>query len=132
MKDPLKELKRLQRLVEKQKKPKKTKKTKKARKTKKMSKTIEQPKIEETIDESFRTMAGNDLQAYTHLVNLRDELYVGSWERMQQDLRDRLNGRPYIHKLVERIKDDLGRIYNIESFEIKYKVNAADITGRLA
>ncbi len=61
------------------------------------------------------------------LIALRDELYVGSWERMLQDLRDRLQGRPYIFKLVNRIEEDLTRIERLQSFELKHRVNLADL-----
>lgn len=61
------------------------------------------------------------------LIALRDELYVGSWERMLQDLRDRLQGRPYIFKLVNRIEEDLTRIERLQAFELKHRVNLADL-----
>ena len=51
------------------------------------------------------------------LVTLRDELYGGSWDRMLKDLKDRLKGRPYIFKLVNRIKDDLKRIEKLKANE---------------
>ena len=60
------------------------------------------------------------------LVTLRDELYSGSWEKMQQDLKDRLRGRPYIFKLAHRIKDDLARIEKLEEYEKKHGVNLRD------
>ena len=65
------------------------------------------------------------------LIALRDELYVGSWERMLQDLRDRLQGRPYIFKLVNRIEEDLTRIERLQSFELKHRVNLADLVRDL-
>lgn len=61
------------------------------------------------------------------LITLRDELYVGSWERMLADLRDRLQGRPYIFKLVNRIEEDLTRIERLQSYELKHRVNLADL-----
>lgn len=61
------------------------------------------------------------------LIALRDELYVGSWERMLADLRDRLQGRPYIFKLVNRIEEDLTRIERLQSYELKHRVNLADL-----
>lgn len=47
------------------------------------------------------------------MVILRDELYGGSWEEMEKDLRDRLNGRPVIEKLVEKIRRDLDYIEDL-------------------
>ena len=60
------------------------------------------------------------------LLVLRDELYMGSWERMQDDLKNRLKGRPYIFKLVNRIEEDLERIEALRSYEEKHKINLRD------
>ncbi len=60
------------------------------------------------------------------LVALRDELYNGSWEQMLGDLRDRLKGKPYIFKLVNRIQDDIARIEKLSEYERKNKINLAD------
>ena len=60
------------------------------------------------------------------LVTLRDELYGGSWDQMLGDLRDRLKGKPYIFKLVNRIQDDIKRIEKLMDYERKNKVNLAD------
>ena len=60
------------------------------------------------------------------LVTLRDELYGGSWEQMLGDLRDRLKGKPYIFKLVNRIQDDIARIEKLNDYEKKHKINLAD------
>jgi len=64
------------------------------------------------------------------LITLRDELYVGSWERMLSDLRDRLKGRPYIFKLVNRIEEDLVRIERLQGYEAKHGVNLSDLLER--
>ena len=60
------------------------------------------------------------------LVELRDELYDGSWESMLRDLNDRLKGRPYIYKLVNRIQDDIARIKKLRTFEKQNHVNLSD------
>ena len=60
------------------------------------------------------------------LIFLRDELYDGDWERMQMDLEDRLVGKPYIFKLVNRIKDDIARIDQLQAFEREHKIDLAD------
>ncbi|MHC5081942.1 MAG: hypothetical protein ACYTHN_23315 [Planctomycetota bacterium] len=60
------------------------------------------------------------------LVTLRDELYFGSWEKMLQDLKDRLKGRPYIFKLVNRIEEDIERIEKLQQYELKHQVNLAE------
>ena len=60
------------------------------------------------------------------LITLREELYGGSWERMVTDLQERLKGRPYIFKLVNRIKDDLKRIEKLKTYEKKHNINLAN------
>lgn len=60
------------------------------------------------------------------LVTLRDELYGGSWDQMLGDLRDRLKGKPYIFKLVNRIQDDIARIEKLNDYEKKHKINLAE------
>lgn len=57
------------------------------------------------------------------LLTLRDELYGGSWEQMLGDLTNRLEGKPYIFRLVNRIKDDIERIRKLGEYERKNRVN---------
>lgn len=59
------------------------------------------------------------------LLTLRDELYDGSWERMHNDLRDRLHGKPYVFKLVHRIEEDILRIDRLRAYEGEHGVNLA-------
>ncbi|MHC4563288.1 MAG: hypothetical protein ACYS8X_11005 [Planctomycetota bacterium] len=60
------------------------------------------------------------------LVVLRRELYGGSWDDMEEDLRARLEGRPYIFKLAHRIADDLDRIRRLRQFEASMDVDLTD------
>ena len=60
------------------------------------------------------------------LLALRDELYGGAWDLMLGDLRDRLKGKPYIFKLVNRIQDDIVRIEKLSEYERKHRVNLMD------
>ena len=62
----------------------------------------------------------------TMLITLRDELYGGAWDKMGQDLADRLQGRPYIFKLVNRIEEDLHRIEKLKGYEDEQGINLAD------
>lgn len=62
----------------------------------------------------------------TMLITLRDELYTGSWDSMAQDLQDRLQGKPYIFKLVHRIEEDLQRIEKLRGYEDEHSVDLAD------
>lgn len=60
------------------------------------------------------------------LVLLKRELYEGSWDEMAADLKARLDGRPYIFKLVHRISDDLERIERLREFERRNRVDLSD------
>jgi hypothetical protein len=60
------------------------------------------------------------------LVVLKAQLYGGTWEPMLDDLENRLEGKPYIFKLVNRIKDDIKRIQQMQNFEEEHNVNLAD------
>lgn len=65
------------------------------------------------------------------LVTLRDDLYGGSWDQMLKDLKERLNNKPYIFKLVNRIQDDITRIEKLGDYEKKHKVNLADVLKKV-
>ncbi len=60
------------------------------------------------------------------LVVLKSQLYGGSWDAMLDDLKNRLTGKPYIFKLVNRIKDDVSRIEELRDFEAQHAVDLAD------
>jgi hypothetical protein len=45
---------------------------------------------------------------------------------MLDDLKNRLEGKPYIFKLVNRIKDDLERIQQMQNFEEEHNTDLAD------
>jgi len=60
------------------------------------------------------------------LVVLKSQLYGNRWEPMLEDLRNRLEGKPYIFKMVNRIKDDIDRIERMKSFEADYKVDLTE------
>jgi hypothetical protein len=59
------------------------------------------------------------------LVLLKSQLYAGSWESMLDDLKNRLVGKPYIFKLVNRINEDVERIEELKSFEVDHGVDLA-------
>jgi hypothetical protein len=60
------------------------------------------------------------------LVVLKAQLYGGTWEPMLDDLKNRLVGKPYIFKLVNRINDDIERIQQMQNFEKEQNVDLAD------
>ena len=63
------------------------------------------------------------------LVVLKRELYEGSWDEMEADLRARLEGRPYIFRLAHRISEDLERIVRLREFERQAGVDLGDYVG---
>lgn len=60
------------------------------------------------------------------LVVLKAQLYDGAWEAMLDDLKNRLVGKPYIFKLVNRINDDIARIEEMQKFEQEHNIDLAD------
>lgn len=60
------------------------------------------------------------------LVVLKSQLYGGRWEPMLDDLQNRLEGKPYIFKLANRIKDDVERIATLREFEQTHGVDLSD------
>jgi hypothetical protein len=60
------------------------------------------------------------------LVVLKAQLYDGAWEPMLDDLRNRLAGKPYVFKLVNRIQDDIKRIEEMQKFEAEHNIDLAD------
>lgn len=60
------------------------------------------------------------------LIVLKQELYDGSWSAMRRDLQNRLDGKPYIFKLANRIQEDITRIDALEAFEKKHQVSLND------
>lgn len=61
------------------------------------------------------------------LVQLRGELYQGSWIKFLDDLKKREQARPYVDKLVKRIKADIERIEAMQRYEFSNYVNLADL-----
>ena len=57
------------------------------------------------------------------LLSVREELYESSWTRMEADLRNRLAGKPYIFKLVNRIEMDLATIAFLRAYEAGHDVD---------
>ena len=60
------------------------------------------------------------------LVVLKAQLYGRRWEPMLDDLHNRLDGKPYIFKLANRINDDIERIERMQKFEIEHNVDLVD------
>ena len=60
------------------------------------------------------------------LVVLKAQLYGGRWQPMLDDLKNRLQGKPYIFKLASRINDDIERIEQMQKFEGEHDIDLAD------
>jgi len=56
------------------------------------------------------------------LIRLRTGLYEGSWIAILNDLFNRLEGRPYIFKLPNKVRDDIARVKKLRSFEELYNI----------
>jgi len=54
------------------------------------------------------------------------ELYEGSWDAITYDLMERLEGRPYIFKLGERIREDIERVKHLREVEDKTGIRLSD------
>ncbi len=64
------------------------------------------------------------------LVTLKRELYEGCWTTMLRDLQNRLEGKPYIFKLANRIMDDIKRIEKLKTFEDELQIDLGDFVKR--
>ena len=78
------------------------------------------------IDTSVEAFVHGLDDKYRMLVVLKSQLYGGRWEPMVEDLQNRLEGKPYIFKLANRIKDDVERIATLQAFEDEHQIDLAD------
>ena len=60
------------------------------------------------------------------LVSLKAHVFCGTWETMLDDLQNRLEGKPYIFKVSNRIKDDIERIEQMRKFEEQHNVDLTE------
>lgn len=65
-------------------------------------------------------------EQYRMLVILKAQLYGGRWQPMLEDLQNRLQGKPYIFKLANRIKEDVERIDRMQTFEKEHEIDLSD------
>jgi hypothetical protein len=79
-----------------------------------------------TTEEAVRSYVHSLSNEHRMLVVLKAKLYDGSWQPMLDDLRNRLAGKPYIFKLVNRIKDDIERIEQMQKFEAEHGIDLAN------
>ena len=82
----------------------------------------EEVSVNSVVEQYVRTLDNE----HRMLVILKAQLYGGRWEPMLDDLKNRLEGKPYIFKLASRIKDDVERIEEMTAFEIEHGIDLAD------
>lgn len=66
------------------------------------------------------------------LLDLRDQLYEGSWERILEDLRARLDNKPYLYKLSQTIARDVAAIERMKAYEMRFSVNLSELVRKQA
>ena len=81
---------------------------------------------EKNVDKAVTDYVNSLSAEHRMLVALKAQLYGGSWEPMLDDLKNRLAGKPYIFKLVNRINDDIERINQMREFEAKHDIDLAE------
>ncbi|MHC4759206.1 MAG: hypothetical protein ACYTE8_11165 [Planctomycetota bacterium] len=85
------------------------------------SKKNRQATLDNTINEYVNRLS----EEHRMLVVLKSQLYDNNWLPMLDDLKNRIAGKPYIFKLMNRIQDDIERIEEMQHFE---KINKVDLT----
>lgn len=83
------------------------------------------------LPEPLRRFMDRLTQEQKLLLMLKRELYGGDWLAMISDLRNRLEGRPFIIRLTARIEDDLARIAQMQELERHYQLDLADFIAGL-
>jgi len=82
--------------------------------------------VDKDIEKAVSDYVSGLSDEYRMLVALKSQLYGGSWEPMVSDLKNRLEGKPYIFKLAHRIQDDIERIEQMKAFEAERGIDLAD------
>ncbi|MDF1662155.1 MAG: hypothetical protein P1V97_10305 [Planctomycetota bacterium] len=78
------------------------------------------------MDDRHQAFAGGLSREERLLMEIRDELYEGSWAGLIEDLHARQNRKPYVIKLATRIDDDLARIEKIQKYEEEHEIDLQD------
>lgn len=66
------------------------------------------------------------------LLDLKDQLYEGSWERILDDLRARMDNKPYLFKLSQTIARDLAAIERMRAYELRQNVSLSSLVRKQA
>ena len=78
------------------------------------------------VDASVESFVKSLDKEHRMLVVLKAQLYGRRWEPMLDDLHNRLDGKPYIFKLANRINEDIERIERMQKFETEHNVDLVD------
>ena len=60
------------------------------------------------------------------LIEVKDTLYEGSWDRVLKDLRSRLEGKPYVFKLSQTIARDIAAIERMRAYERRHGIDLSE------
>lgn len=82
--------------------------------------------VETGVSKVISDFVANLSDEHRMLVILKSQLYGGTWEPMLEDLQNRLDGKPYIFKLANRINEDIERIEQMQKFEKEHNVDLAE------
>ena len=61
------------------------------------------------------------------LVDLKDLLYEGSWDRVASDLRAARDNRPHVYRLSNAIDRDLKAIERMKAYETKHQLSLSSV-----
>ncbi len=89
----------------------------------------QKPSSSAAVGEKIEQFVAQLTQEERMLLQLKRELYDGSWKAMRQDLSNRLEGKPFIFKLANRIRDDISRIETLQDFEKKHQVSLSEFVN---
>jgi hypothetical protein len=76
--------------------------------------------------EDLKNVLGRLTDQEKVLIVCTQELYGGRWDLILQDLTARLEGRPYVLKLGQRIRDDIERVHRLQTIEQEYAIKLGD------
>ncbi len=73
-------------------------------------------------DEELESVLKNLSEQDRVLIVCNYQIYDDNWDAMEKDLKDRLEGRPYVLKLGERIREDIERVLRLRKIEDKFGI----------
>lgn len=61
------------------------------------------------------------------LVDLKELLYEGSWDRISMDLRNARDDKPHVYRLSHAIDRDLKAIERLKAYEARHSISLSDV-----